>query len=264
MKTHILRLGSVVANGVGGPEAGAIDLIYTCLLQHYEQDIYSHIHINQIGDDLNELIGKEGNNVYINIRYPVHQGFESKSVEDKNRIRLDVVHQGLLRIAEHYGKIDIIKLEAIKSKILENNFCFDFIYRTHVNKKRSSLIGKIVVSPKIDRFNFYAVIEESGNQICKLLIYSGKTTHYFEDFFFYGKWKNENEFVISGKRKEVEIHVSVDKCSCEFKNLTHYEKPPYFEMMRADISEADKEKAYRDWVHSMPPGIAAIVTQEPN
>lgn len=265
MKMHILRLGSVCANGVGGPEAGSIDLIYSCLLQQFGQDIYNHIHINQIGDDLNELIGKEGaNNVYINIRYPTPPDFGIKNIEEKNRVRLEVVHQALLRIAEQYRKLDIEKLEVIKAEILKKNFSFDFVYKSHQHKKNSSLKGKVIINPKTDRFDFYTSIENNGVEKCKMLIYSSKTTPCFADFFFYGRWKGDNEFIITGKKGVIEIHVFVDSCSIQFVNLTSYDKPPYFELLRAGISKEDEDKAYRNWVHSMPPGIAAITTHEPN
>src|SRR5688572_4216824 len=94
-----LRLGSVVAHGVGGPEAGAVDLIYLFLLMEYRQNIYRAIFINQIGDDLNEVIIKQGKEIYVNVRHPAPVDFDLKSDEEKNRIRLDVIHTGLLRIA---------------------------------------------------------------------------------------------------------------------------------------------------------------------
>ena len=62
----------------------------------------------------------------------------------------------------------------------------------------------------------------------------------------------------------MEIHINVDKCSVEFVNLTSYDKSPFFEMMKADLSDEEKEKAHKDYIHSLPPAIAAIVTHEPN
>jgi hypothetical protein len=73
VKTNIFRLISVVKHGVGGSGAGMLDLIFSFLLQEFELDIYSYITINQIGDDLNEFVMKEGKNVHINIRYPVFE-----------------------------------------------------------------------------------------------------------------------------------------------------------------------------------------------
>lgn len=265
MKTEI-RLGSVVPHGVGGAEAAAMDLIYICLLHEFGQDIYRRIGINQIGEDLNEFVMKEpGNKVHVNIRYPVYDDFELKSVDERNRIRLDIVHSALLRVAEYDKKLDTYQLEAIRKKILDNNFSFEFVFKSHVNKKNGNLVAKITVHPEMDRFNYYAVIEENGKVKCRAPIYSGRTGVFFgEEFFFYGKWKRENEFIIWGKGKEVEIHILVDECRVNFVNLTRYANPPYFTVMRADISEQDREKARRDWQHSLPPAVAAIVRQAHN
>jgi hypothetical protein len=133
MQTEI-RLGSVVLHGVGGPEAGAIDYIYIYLLQEFKQCFYSRIGINQVGDDLTEFVMKEpGNKIHVNIRYPVYEDFETKSKEEKNLIRLDVIHTSLLRVAEYDGKFDVNKLEAIKQKIL------DALYAKRVCIKRMKI-----------------------------------------------------------------------------------------------------------------------------
>lgn len=265
MKTQ-LQLGSVGAHTVGGFEAGAISLIYTFLLEEFKMNVYSDIHVNQIRDDLNELIMKEpGRKIFINIRYPVYDDFETKSVDEKNRIRLDVTHAALLRIADYDKKLDIDKLEAIKNKILQENFSFEFVLKTFINKKNQSLVAKIVVNPQMDRFDYFVSIEESGKEKCKLLLYRGGTTAYYFGYFFKeGKWKNENELIISGKERQVEIHVFIDQCKVEYVNLTPYPKAPLFEMFKTDISKEDKEKAHQDWLHSLPPARAAIIREADN
>ena len=99
MKLHIFRLNSIAPGGVGGPEAGALDLIYSLLLQKFDSHVYSHIFINQIGDDLDEGIFRNGKEIAINIKYPV-ENFDEKFVKEKNIIRLEIIHMALLRIAE--------------------------------------------------------------------------------------------------------------------------------------------------------------------
>ena len=262
MKTHIFRLGSVGAHMVGGPEAGAIDLIYSSLLQEFGQDIYSHIHVNQIGQDLDELVMKEGKKIHINIRYPAYEDFEVKSVEEKNRIRLEVAHAGLLRIAEYDKKLDINKLEIIRKKILGNNFLFDFVYKTYVNKKNPNLSGKVIVQPLMDKFVFYALIEEDNKVKCKQIFFRGIPGYYYMDkYFCYGKWDKENELIIWGKEKIVETHVNIESCSVNIVNLTPYPTPPYYTLMRVDISDEEREKSRKDWEHSQPPAITALVRQ---
>jgi len=206
-----------------------------------------------------------GNKIHVNIRYPAYMDFESKSVDEKNKIRLDVVHAALLRVADYDKKLDIDQLEAIRRKVLDNNFSFEFVYKSYVNKKNESLIAKIIVHPEMESFKYYAIIEENGKIRCRVDIYNGRTGVFFgEDFFSQGKWKGTNEFIIWGKRKEVEIHVLVDECRADFVNLTQYANPPYFTMMRADISEENREKSHQDWQHSLPPAVAAVIRQANN
>lgn len=52
-----------------------------------------------------------------------------------------------------------------------------------------------------------------------------------------------NEFLFKPK-EEFEIQILVDTCSYEVINLTNYEKPPIFELMKSDITKADKAKAH--------------------
>lgn len=260
MKLHILRLGSVVPEGVGGPEAGAIDLIYSFLLQEYQCDCYRNIHINQIGEDLEEIIIKDGKNININIRYP-NKGFDSKTTKEKNLIRLDVAHTALLRIAEKEKKLEDVKLEKIKDRILKQNFEFDFIYKQYEDKK-NQLVGKILIRPRHDKFCYYFSTEKNGEVISKILIYEGKCTDYYiRDIFNSGKWVNSKEFVIKDKNKEVEIHIFIEENRIELVNLTRYKNPPFFEMMKAG---GPHEEAYKDWLHSLPPGAAGLLRYEPN
>ncbi|GGB25358.1 hypothetical protein [Puia dinghuensis] len=264
--TSVIRLGSVVEHGVGGPETGAINLIYTSMLNEFGQGCYRYIGINQIGEELNEFVMKEAaKTIYVNIRYPVYRDFESKSTGEKNRIRLDVIHAALVRIAEYDRKFDVQVLELIKEKILEKDFSFEFVCKSFVFKKKAGRIAKVVLQPEINKFNYYVVIEDAGKTIRRLLMYVGLTdTIYVSDLFSEGKWKSENEIVITGKLNEVEISVFVSEGEIRFKNLTSYAKPPYFEMMRADISEEDRAKAHQDWRHSLPPAVTAIIRKADN
>ena len=131
------KLNSIVRHGVSGPESGAISLIYTFLLTEFEQNIYRYISVNQVGEDLREFVMKEQTkNIYVNIRYPVYEDFETKSLQEKNLIRLDLIHTSLRRIAEYDGKFDIKKLEVIKQKILDVNFSFEFTCKLYPYKKK--------------------------------------------------------------------------------------------------------------------------------
>lgn len=262
MKLHILRLGSVVPEGVGGPEAGSIDLIYSFLLQEYNCDFYEHIHINQIGDDLEEMIMKVGKKIVTNIKYP-SKGFDSKSIKEKDLIRLEVVHLALLRIAEKEKKLDVDSLEKIKNRILEQDFEFDFVYKQYQDKKNEQ-VGKILITPYQDRFcfSFYKEKENDIQAQGKILLYEGKCTDFYIPAIFYsGKWKGSNEFIIKDKNKEIELHIFVTENRVDLINLTKYDKPPFFEMMKAGNTNED---VHKDWLHSLPPWASAIITNTPN
>lgn len=256
---NIIRIGSVVPNGVGGPNAGALDLIYSTLLKEYRQDRYNYIGINQIGDDLDEFIMKTGkNDIHINIRYPATKNFASKSTSEQNRIRLDVVHNALSKIAIREGKLDIDKLNQIREKILAHNFNFQILYKEHENKMDKSVSIRIIINPGVKVFKIYTLVIKNGKEKCKFLIYSGKPTDfYFDDLFFYGKWKSGNEFVISGKRSEMGIHIFIDECKIEFVNsISNTSQAPLFELFKSD---ADKTKSLVDYINSLNPTIATIL-----
>ena len=263
MKTEIINLGSIVKNGVEGPENGAINLIYSYLLQEYNLNYYNRIKINQIGDDHEELmLPGENKTMHINICYPADPNYDNKTVFEKNNIRLNIIHTALLRIANRYKRLDVDKLEIIKSKILENNFGFEIPYKRFTNPKHKDLVISIIIIPQEKTFSFYAKIEEGGKVKCNVLLFNGKTTDfYITALFSYGKWHGANKVVISGKYKEVEMQVDVIKCGVEIINYSKYEKPPFFEMMRSDISESDQEKAHQNWLDSLPPGRADFIQE---
>src|SRR5947208_2257676 len=118
MQTDI-RLISTVLHGAGtSVECVPLELIYSCLLEQFNQNFYKHISINQIGGDMKEVILREpGGKIHINIRYPVYNDFEKKAILEKNKIRTELIHAALLRIADKDKKFDIEKLKKIKNEI---------------------------------------------------------------------------------------------------------------------------------------------------
>lgn len=256
------KLESIIPNGVGGPEAGAIGLIYSVLLKKFKQDFYSLL-INQIGNgtDPDELILKgPGNKLHINIRYPIPPDFEIFSVKERNHYQLDVIQAALKRIADYDLKYDKSILEEIRNEIIKHNFLFRFHLKKFTNSRNKDLVARLVVEPMIDMFCYYIIIEKKGLEIQKFLIYKGFTNlYYYPKFFHNAKWENENELIVTGREKVVETHILLNKNSVEFVNLTQYKKPPLFEMMKVDISKSEKEQAYNDWLHALPPSIARVI-----
>ena len=259
------RLGSIVANGVGGPETGAISFIYAMLLHEHKQDFYS-ILINQIDSDLNEFISKgPGKKIHINIQYPIVDNFNNKNIEEKNKIRLDVIHESMLRIAKQFKDYDVSKLEEIRNTILESKFSFEFAIKRFQHSRNKVLCAKIIVKPMMYSFEYYAVKEQNGSVISRIPFYSGSPTlFYLPKFFQKAKWKGESEIILTGTDNIVETHINFDEKKAQHINLTPYSKPPYFELMKANISKADKEKYSKDWEHSLPPHIVAVLKYEAN
>jgi hypothetical protein len=259
----MLRLGSVVEYGFG-PNTGAISLIYSHLLEKYNVGLHENVLVNHIGNDLQELIIKQSKQqIGINIRYQLPNNFNDLEDNKKNIFFTEIIHEALVRLAKDKSQIDITKLAAIRQEVLDKKFSFDILYKTYLNKKHEALLAKVIIHPELSRFNFLISLEDSGVEKCRLLIYTGKTTDfYIADLFFYGKWKNTNEFILSGKRSEIAIHIISDECKIFFVNTSaDNTKAPLFELFKSD---ADKEKTLKEYIASLNPAIAAIITQSPN
>jgi ribosomal protein L31E len=254
MPIKSFRLNSVVPHGVGSnSETSAIEFIYAALLKKFGADAYG-FSVVQIGSDLNEIILKETpNRVHINIRYPVDTNFENKTVQEKNLIRLEVIHAALLRFAEKDSKLDIKKLNLIKEDIIKNDFNYEFQLKQFTNRKNKDLVAKIILNPQIDKFVYHVSIENKGLEFLRLPLYNGLPgNEYFTKFFQKGRWKNEYEIIITGKDNIVETHILIDEKRIDFINLTDYENPPMFQLMKAGISKDEKEKTLNDWYDSLP------------
>jgi hypothetical protein len=62
----------------------------------------------------------------------------------------------------------------------------------------------------------------------------------------------------------VETKILIDSCTVNVVNLTRYEKPPYYTLINSKASKEEKEKANKDWEHSLSPAVAAIIRQADN
>ena len=265
MKFDIFQLISHEAPGIGLPEGGCVSLVYGYLLQLFHCDVYRNVIVNQIGVGMNELVLKKGTYAHVNIQYTINGDFRRMSIDERNRIRLNIIHTAMLRLASEDSRIESSKLESIKETILENNFLFDIPYKSFENKKHPAWIIKVIVRPSEDVFRFFAILEKDSIRKCEILIYSGATTDYYFDYFFSsGKWNGELSFVLFGKKKEQEIHITLEHCKMNVVNLTSYPSPPFFTLLRRDISLEEREKAYKDFHHLLPPAIGGFVDFTPN
>lgn len=263
MKKNLLNINSVLDNGIGGRQTGRFSLIYTYLLQQFGLDFYRHILINQIGVDLKEFVLiHQKKDVYINICYPNHPDLIAKHLKDENSIRLDIIHTALLQLAKEDERMDVTKLEAIRELIIAKEFSFDLVYKSILNKKNNEFVARIIIHPEEASFSFYVLLEQAGKERCKLLIYQGNPNDvYIDDLFYYGKWKGANEFIIKGKRSEIEFHIYVDKCEVELVNISaNKNAAPIFNLFKATPPPG----ALQDFIQSLPPAIAAVLNYEAN
>jgi hypothetical protein len=256
MKTELLKLGSFIPHGVEGPECGAINLIYTFLLQEHGITHYRFIKVEQVDNSLKEavLFGMNGaQTVSIVVPYPAPDDYEHKTSRERDLIRLDIVHKGLLLLAQQDMKVDVPTLELIKRTILERNFSFDIVYKEFANPNSDGLIAKLVIHPQEDRFDFYVTVEQAGQQLCKALIYSGLTFDYFAELFYYGKWNGLSELVISGKKSQTTVHMHIDNCTITYENSSAFQTDPLFEFYKAGLSKDDRHRVYLELTQSLPP-----------
>ncbi|HVU57811.1 MAG TPA: hypothetical protein VHD83_22270 [Puia sp.] len=255
----MLRLGSVVEYEFG-PNTGAISLIYSHLLKKYDVEIDKDILVNHIGAELQEQIVRHGNQLGINIQWTLPSDFKLLGSHNKNLVFMEIINEALLRLAIESPQIDIIKIKAIRQEILDKGFSFDIVYKSFVNKNRGGQIAHVLIHPELEKFNYYLSIEEDKIERCRVMLYSGKTTaFYIPDLFFYGKWKGIKEFIVSGKRSEIEIHVCLDGCRVTFVNLSgDSAKAPLFELFK---SETDEKRSLQDYLYSLNPALSAIIIQ---
>ncbi|WP_298731702.1 hypothetical protein [uncultured Chitinophaga sp.] len=258
----MIRLGSVVEREISA-NTEALTFIYSHLLKSTGVTSNKYIHVNHIGNDLEEAILYYGKEVFINIKYPLPENFHSKSDIEKQEVFLDILQAALCRLANEDKRITTEKLEAVKKQILQQQFAFEIVHRTYVNKKRQDLVAKVIVVPQPYNFDFYILIEDGDVQKCKLAIYRGKPTDYYiDDLFSTGKWKGEDEFILKGKKSEIEFHLQLSTCNLKFVNVTdNKDKAPLFELMK---SSADKNKTLKDYIESLNPAIAAMLTNTLN
>ena len=247
--------------------SGGINLIYTFLLQEYNIDFYRYITIHHLSDDIGqEFIMKDrAGSLDISIRFPVDgQDPALDTLRGRNLVRLEMIHIALMRWADDDPRVDKDKLESMRRLIIERDFAFDILYKSFSSKVDDRLSASVVIKPGENFYDIYVVIEKDGVEICKSLIYCGRTSNYLDGFFSSGKWKKSKEFILFGKRREVEIHLSIDECRVSYVNLTRYPNPPFFTGMRADISEEQRRAAIKDFEHSLPPAIAGAIGFNPN
>lgn len=267
VKIEIFRLISIDPDGIGNQGNGLLDILYSYLLWKNGLDYYKFIRINQIGREqqIKEFVEIKKGKVHVNLIHPTDKKFDLLDNFSKNRIRLDVIHAGLLKLAEVDSRFSSNVLEKIREDILKNNFNVSLDGEWKVNQFDRTVQFRFSVIPYTDFFDYYITVQRDGIEICKQFLYRGKPNPSIAFYFFSRpKWKNKNELLIEGEEKQMRIRLDISSCTLEFQNLTQYTNPPLWEMMKVGIGEQESKSAYEDWLHSLPPAVAAIVRDSNN
>lgn len=209
MRTKLF-LHPAAPHEAGCTEAGALCLMYMSLLHEYGQDHYKQI---SIYEGMTESVVRTGKHVCVKLKYDS----ERRDVE-KNRIRLEIIHAALLRVAVFENKLDLQVLDRIRQRILESEFMLEIVYRKE--RRKDGTVAKIVVHPEMEWFDYYVVVEERGVESFKLWIHSGEPdVEEMAALFATMEWKNNNELVIIRQSLEAEIRVFVKERRAAYKEL---------------------------------------------
>jgi hypothetical protein len=267
MKLDIFRLISIDPYGVGNEENALVDLLYSYFLGKNGLDHYREIKVNQVHQEqgIEEFVDIEDKYVHVNIIFNTDPNFDNLDDLSKNKIRLDLIHAGLLRFAEKDNRYPKSILEDIRNEILRNNFNLELLGQVQKNPYDESISYRLVIRPQTKYFEYFFLIQKEGKDLCKIPVYKGKAnTFYLAALFSKVMWKTKNKVVIEGLEEQMQMTLDSDNCNLTFQNLTEYSKPPLWEMSRADISDQDNLNAYENWIHSLPPGYAAILNNNQN
>lgn len=267
MKIDIFRLISIDHNGIGNRGNGLLNIIYSYLLWKNGLDYYKFVKINQIGREqqVKEFVEIQKEYVHINLIHPTDKNFDLLDDDRKNKIRLEIIHAGLMRLAEVDSRFSISKLNEIRKEVIESNFRIALESNGKINRFDKAVLVKLLILPSTTYFDYHLIVQRNEMEICRQFLYRGKPAPDIVSYFFSKpKWKNKNELVIEGQEKQMRIRLDISSCTLEFQNLTQYPNPPLWEMMKVGISEQENKSAYEDWIHSLPPAVAAIVRDSNN
>ncbi len=177
-------------------------------------------------------------------------------------IFLDIIHNALLRLSVEDARMDSCTLREIRKSILNKGFIFEIEYMAIPNNFNQELVARLLLYPHADKFDFLLRITDKDQVKWEALIYEGgPSSYYFDDLFYKGKWEGEREFVISGKRSEIEFHVNVIERKITLINTSESKyKAPIFSLFRANAGSQELQ----DYIRSLPPAVAAIITYQTN
>ncbi len=204
--------------------------------------------INEIDYNLKELISIVDKKIYINTILPNFDILDQNTCFERNAIRLELIHNSLIRLARIDKRFNFEILNEIKSKILEKSFYFEIELYNFNNKKFNNINAKILVLPYENRFEYYLSIYINNELKYKFLIYLGlPNCYYAAELFSKGKWANQNLFILTGTANEVSLSLNLIDNNLTFTNLTTFRLPIYFSNNLAKIAENEKIFEANNW-----------------
>ena len=206
-----LNIKSTASYGMG-LHTKAIALIYEKLLEHNNQNFYSHIGIVQVESIWQEVLFTQRKEIYINLYYPYYNDFEEKSATDKNLMILDFVHQCLVKIAAFENRLNKEKLLLIKQNILDKKFLYELLVKHNLRKTSKGIIeAEITVVPEIYFFNLFFTVKRNNKKIWRVNFFQSNTSIWLKEFFSKGTWISGTEIIYRNKNGEIEFQFAVAK-----------------------------------------------------
>lgn len=168
---------------------------------------------------------------------------------------LNTLHEILINLSETDHHIPSSTLTSFKETILKRNFNFAIALLQVANPKMPNSTGELYVVPDLCFFNFFVKLQTPDKQLISL-IYSGLPSEYYiNDLFYSGRWKGLKEFVIKGKRSEMQFHIYLESGKTELENITKSDSSPVFNMFKANAGS----KELSDYVNAQPEQIKLLI-----
>lgn len=239
----------------------AVSLMYEDIFIRDDVRSYSLIVIKHVPEEeeAGQVISLGNKEIGVRVHYKIPDNLISKDDATIQLAVLEIIHAGLIILAKEKHKLGADYLNRVKEEILQLKFDFWVEAKLFANKKDSAWTAMVIANLKMKQFDVYLQIAYQGMVKWKVLIYEGvNTASYFSNLFSNGKWTARNEFILSGKKSEIEIHLNLTDGSLKFVNISPSSpESPIFNLHKAN---KDKEKALKDYLGTLDPTLASNIT----
>ncbi|SIO05886.1 hypothetical protein SAMN04488055_2728 [Chitinophaga niabensis] len=245
--------------------AAAVTLMYTDIFLRDKVKGHSYIFIGHFPvergpDEVFPLWNKQ---IGVNVCCEIQDDIMLQDDTTIQKTIIEMIHTGLILLAEKKGKLDKAWLDSIKEEILQENFNFWIECRQFTSKKDRNWTAKVMANPKMKQFDVYLDIYYNSILRSRHLIYEGMGTRsIFGNLFSVGKWTAKHVFILSGKESDMEIHFNSADGSIKFVNISpNAPKSPLFDLFKVN---KDKEEALKDYLGTLDPVVANVLSDHSN